>query len=76
MKSLLICVSVSNANTRRVADRMAEVRGAEVVEPEAVDTDPYRELAPWGVRALPSYRPLRRLGGKEFRPELLGLPAA
>ena len=39
MKSLLICVSVSNGNTRRVADRMAEVLGAEVVEPEAVDVD-------------------------------------
>ena len=37
MKSLLICVSVSNGNTRRVADRMAEVLGAEVLEPEAVD---------------------------------------
>ncbi len=39
MKSLLICVSVSNGNTRRVADRMAEVLGAEVVEPEAVDVE-------------------------------------
>ena len=39
MKSLIICVSVSNGNTRRVADRMAEVLGAEVVEPEAVDVE-------------------------------------
>ncbi len=37
MKSLIICVSVSNGNTRRVADRMAEALNAEVVEPEAVD---------------------------------------
>ena len=28
------CVSISNGNTRRVADRMAEVLDAEVVEPE------------------------------------------
>ncbi len=39
MKSLIICVSVSNGNTRRVADRMAAVLGADVVEPEAVDVD-------------------------------------
>ena len=39
MKSLIICVSVSNGSTRRVADRMAEVLGAEVVEPEAADVE-------------------------------------
>ena len=39
MKSLIVCVSISNGNTRRVADRMAEVLDAEVVEPEAVDVD-------------------------------------
>ncbi|MFY9920391.1 MAG: flavodoxin family protein [Mycobacterium sp.] len=37
MKSLIVCVSISNGNTRRVADRLAEVLNAEVVEPEAVD---------------------------------------
>ena len=37
MKSLIVCVSISNGNTRRVADRMAEVLGAQVLEPEAVD---------------------------------------
>jgi flavodoxin len=37
VKSLIVCVSKSHGNTRRVADRMAEVLGAEVVEPEAVD---------------------------------------
>lgn len=36
MKSLIVCVSISNGNTRRVADRMAEVLDAEVVDPEAV----------------------------------------
>ncbi len=39
MKSLIVCVSVSNGNTRRVADRMAAVLDAEVVAPEAVDPD-------------------------------------
>ncbi|MCX2929841.1 flavodoxin family protein [Mycobacterium sp. CVI_P3] len=39
MKTLIICVSVSHGNTRRVADRMAEVLSAEVVDPEAVDID-------------------------------------
>lgn len=37
MKSLIICVSTSHGNTGRVADRMAEVLDAEVVEPESVD---------------------------------------
>ena len=35
MKSLIVCVSASHGNTRRVADRMAEVLDAEVVDPEA-----------------------------------------
>ncbi|AFM15998.1 flavodoxin [Mycolicibacterium chubuense NBB4] len=39
MKSLIVCVSISNGNTRRVADRIALELGAEVVEPEAVDVD-------------------------------------
>ena len=33
MKSLILCASKSHGNTRRVADRMAEVLDAEVVEP-------------------------------------------
>ncbi|MGZ4509767.1 MAG: flavodoxin family protein [Mycobacterium sp.] len=37
MKSLIVCLSKSHGNTRRVADRMAEVLGAEVVDPESVD---------------------------------------
>lgn len=43
MKSLIVCVSVSHGNTRRVADRMAEVLGAGVAEPEAVDPNTVRE---------------------------------
>jgi flavodoxin len=39
MKSLIVCVSTSHGNTRRVADRMAEVLDAEVVEPESVDLE-------------------------------------
>jgi flavodoxin len=37
MKSLIICSSKSHGNTRRIADRMAEVLDAEVVTPESVD---------------------------------------
>lgn len=33
MKSLIVCVSVSHGNTRRVAEAMAEILGAPVVEP-------------------------------------------
>ncbi len=43
MKSLIVCVSKSHGNTRRVADRMAEVLGAEVVEPESADPEKFRE---------------------------------
>jgi len=37
MKTLIVCVSVSHGNTRKVAAAMAEALGAEVVEPEQVD---------------------------------------
>lgn len=37
MKALLVCVSVSHGNTRKVADAMADVLGAEVVTPGDVD---------------------------------------
>ncbi len=43
MKSLIVCVSKSHGNTRRVADRMAEVLGAEVVEPESFDPEKLAE---------------------------------
>ncbi len=39
MKSLIVCVSKSHGNTRCVANRMAEVLDAEVVEPESVDVE-------------------------------------
>lgn len=42
MKSLIVCVSKSHGNTRRVADRMAEVLGTEVVAPESVDPETLR----------------------------------
>ncbi|AYF77442.1 flavodoxin [Nocardia yunnanensis] len=44
MKTLIVCVSVSHGNTRKVADAMAGVLDATVVEPEAVsapDLDDY-----------------------------------
>ena len=37
MKSLIVCVSVSHANTKKVARAMAEILDASVVEPEEVD---------------------------------------
>jgi flavodoxin len=39
MKSLIVCTSKSHGNTRRVADRMAEVLDAETVTPESVDPE-------------------------------------
>jgi len=43
VKSLIICVSKSHGNTRRIADRIAEALDAEVVEPESVDPEKLRE---------------------------------
>ncbi|MFE1171344.1 flavodoxin family protein [Streptomyces sp. NPDC058773] len=37
MKSVIVCVSVSHGNTRRIADAMAHVLGAKVVSPEAAE---------------------------------------
>ncbi|MEJ8671691.1 flavodoxin family protein [Streptomyces sp. MS1.AVA.1] len=37
MRTVIVCASVSHGNTRRVADSMAEVLGAEVVAPEQAD---------------------------------------
>lgn len=37
MRSLIVCVSVSNGNTRKVAEAMGSTLGAEVVEPEQLE---------------------------------------
>lgn len=37
MKTVIVCASVSHGNTRRVAEAMAGVLGAEVVSPEQAD---------------------------------------
>ncbi|NKY50719.1 flavodoxin family protein [Nocardia vermiculata] len=37
MKAIIVCVSVSHGNTRRIADTIGEVLDARVVEPEEVD---------------------------------------
>ncbi|MFY4722909.1 flavodoxin family protein [Streptomyces sp. LaBMicrA B280] len=37
MKTVIVCASVSHGNTRRIADSMAEVLGANVVSPEQAD---------------------------------------
>ncbi|MFE1414210.1 flavodoxin family protein [Streptomyces sp. NPDC085524] len=42
MKAVIVCVSVSHGNTRRIADTMARVWDAQVVAPEEADP---RELA-------------------------------
>lgn len=42
MKAVIVCVSVSHGNTRRVADTMAHVLDAKVVTPEEADL---KELA-------------------------------
>jgi flavodoxin len=68
MKSLIVCVSVSHGNTRRVADRMAEVLDAEVVEPESVDPNRLREydLVGFGsgIYYMMVHRKLRNLLGR------------
>lgn len=46
MKTMIVCVSVSNGNTKRVAERLASVLDADVVEPEDVDLD---ELASYDL---------------------------
>ncbi|MEZ5144085.1 MAG: flavodoxin family protein [Acidimicrobiales bacterium] len=65
MQTMIVCVSVSNGNTRRVADRMADVLGATVAEPEDVDLD---ELAACdlvgfgsGIYLMQPHRRLRSL---------------
>ncbi|MFF5476739.1 flavodoxin family protein [Streptomyces sp. NPDC012935] len=37
MRTVIVCTSVSHGNTRRVANSMADVLGAEVVAPEQAD---------------------------------------
>ena len=37
MKTLIVCVSVSHGNTRKIAETMADVLKARVLDPEAVD---------------------------------------
>jgi len=65
MKALIVCVSVSNGNTKRVARAMAEVLGADVVEPEDVDV---HRIADYdlvgfgsGIYAMAFHRRLRGL---------------
>ncbi|MGO9509428.1 MAG: flavodoxin family protein [Mycobacterium sp.] len=43
MRSLIVCTSKSHGNTRRVAERMAEVLDAEVVSPGSVDPATIRD---------------------------------
>ena len=49
MKTLIVCVSASDGNTRKIADAMADVLGAEVVDPGEVDDDTLAEADLVGV---------------------------
>lgn len=51
MRVLIVCASVANGNTRKVADAMAEVLGADVVAPDDVDL---RRLADYDLIGLGS----------------------
>ena len=65
MKSLIVCVSVSNHNTAKVARAMADVLGAEVVEPEDVDPSTFAnyDLVGFGsgIFAMSFHHRLRQL---------------
>lgn len=62
MNALIVCVSVSHGNTRRLADAIADTLDAPVVEPERVDL---QDLAHYDLVAFGSgiyySRPHRRL---------------
>lgn len=77
MRSLIICASVSHGNTRRVADRMAEVLECEVVEPDAVDVSQitHYDLIGFGsgVYFMAVHPRLWRLVGR--LPQVNGIPA-
>ena len=62
MRALIVCVSVSHGNTRKVADAFAEELGARVVEPEQVRPEevPRHEVVGFGS-GIYYTRPHRRL---------------
>ncbi|MBF6169948.1 flavodoxin family protein [Nocardia blacklockiae] len=64
MKAMIVCVSVSHGNTRRVAEVMGEVLGARVVEPEEVGA---AELAEYDVVGFGS-----GIFNQAFHPRLRG----
>ncbi|WP_292459577.1 flavodoxin family protein [Methanothermococcus sp.] len=39
MKTLIICKSIHHGNTKKIADAMAEVLNADVIEPEKINPD-------------------------------------
>lgn len=65
MKTLIVCVSVSHGNTRKLADAMASVLHADVVEPEDVDV---KSLATYDLVGFGS-----GIYGMAFHPRLTGL---
>lgn len=62
MRALIVCVSVSHGNTRKVADALGHELGARVVEPEEVRPDefPGHDLVGFGS-GIYYARPHRRL---------------
>lgn len=62
MRTLIVCVSVSHGNTRKVADALGEELGARVVEPEDVRPEdvPGHDLVGFGSGIF-YMRPHRRL---------------
>ncbi len=77
MKATIVCTSVSNGNTRRVADRLAAALAGEVVEPEDVDPDELvgGDLVGFGsgIYFMDTHRRLRELIAD--LPPVDGLPA-
>ncbi|GHE01547.1 flavodoxin family protein [Streptomyces alanosinicus] len=67
-RTLIICTSVSHGNTRRVAEAMAEVLGAKVVEPDQV------ELAELGDYDLIGFG--SGIFNRRFHPDLLRFVSA
>lgn len=39
MKNILVCISIHHGNTKKIANSMAEVLGAEVVKPKQIDQE-------------------------------------
>ena len=59
MKTLVICVSVHHGNTRKIAQAMAEVLDADVLEPANIDVTTLDEYDLWGECRSATVSPLK-----------------